>query len=79
MIFSAEYAKERKYKTMRLDAFIQNPAAVGLYRKLDYTEVGVVEFRIRYQKTDLLRFTIIDLKQFSGEEGLWIIKMYWPL
>lgn len=30
MIFSEEYAKERKYKNIRLDAFIQNPAAVGL-------------------------------------------------
>ncbi len=45
IIFSEEYAKERMYKNIRLDAFIQNPAAVGLYRKLNYTEVGVVEFR----------------------------------
>jgi ribosomal protein S18 acetylase RimI-like enzyme len=31
--------------TVRLDAFSHNPAALKLYRRLNYCEVGFVDFR----------------------------------
>jgi ribosomal protein S18 acetylase RimI-like enzyme len=45
MRFAQEYAAANKYDAIRLDAFIQNPYAVRLYRRLEYLEAGTVEFR----------------------------------
>jgi ribosomal protein S18 acetylase RimI-like enzyme len=45
MEFAYSYAIKRDYKTIRLDAFIQNPASVGLYEKLGYRKAGEVTFR----------------------------------
>jgi ribosomal protein S18 acetylase RimI-like enzyme len=45
MRFAEDYAAANKYDAIRLDAFIQNPYAVKLYRKLEYLEVGTVTFR----------------------------------
>lgn len=45
ILFAEEYAREHKYDSIRLDAFTKNPAALNLYLKLGYTEVGTVIFR----------------------------------
>lgn len=45
MQFAHKVAIEQHYETIRLDAFIHNPAAVGLYEKLGYRKAGAVTFR----------------------------------
>ena len=45
MIFAEEYAKRNNYTSIKLDAFLHNKAALSLYEKLGYTEVGTVTFR----------------------------------
>jgi ribosomal protein S18 acetylase RimI-like enzyme len=45
MQFAHKMAKEEHYENIRLDAFIHNPAAVGLYEKLGYRKAGKVTFR----------------------------------
>jgi ribosomal protein S18 acetylase RimI-like enzyme len=45
MQFTHKYAVEKRYETIRLDAFIRNPVAVGLYEKLGYRKAGRVTFR----------------------------------
>jgi ribosomal protein S18 acetylase RimI-like enzyme len=45
MRFAEDYAADKGYDAIRLDAFMQNPYAVKLYRKLEYLEVGTVTFR----------------------------------
>ena len=45
MIFAEEYAKRNNYTSIKLDAFLHNKAALSLYEKLVYTEVGTVTFR----------------------------------
>ena len=43
--FAENQAKTQGYKTIRLDAFSQNPNALNLYKKLNYNYVGDVLFR----------------------------------
>ena len=45
MDFAYKFAIEEDYENIRLDAFIKNPAAVGLYEKLGYRNAGTVTFR----------------------------------
>jgi ribosomal protein S18 acetylase RimI-like enzyme len=45
MQFAHKLAKKEHYKSIRLDAFIHNPAAVALYEKLGYRMAGKVTFR----------------------------------
>jgi ribosomal protein S18 acetylase RimI-like enzyme len=45
MQFAYDFAKERQYATIRLDAFAYNPSAVSLYKRLGYQKVGTVVFR----------------------------------
>lgn len=45
MLFAEEYAKDNGYKSVRLDAFPQNPAALKIYSTLMYTFIGTVTFR----------------------------------
>jgi ribosomal protein S18 acetylase RimI-like enzyme len=45
MRFAEDYAAGKKYDAIRLDAFIQNPFAVGLYRRLEYSQSGTMKFR----------------------------------
>jgi ribosomal protein S18 acetylase RimI-like enzyme len=45
MQFAHKFATEQGYEIIRLDAFIHNPAAVGLYEKLGYRKAGMVTFR----------------------------------
>ena len=45
MIYAEEYAKSNSYSSIKLDAFLPNKAALHLYEKLGYTEVGTVTFR----------------------------------
>jgi GNAT superfamily N-acetyltransferase len=44
MRYAEAYAAGR-YDTIRLDAFLSNPAAVALYERLGYRRAGTVEFR----------------------------------
>lgn len=48
-------AREMGFEAIRLDTFSKNPSALRLYRKLGYTEAGVVTFRkglfILFEKT----------------------------
>ncbi len=43
--FAEQYGRENKYASIRLDAFVQNPFAEKLYRKLSYEEQGIISFR----------------------------------
>lgn len=43
--YTESYAKEHKYKAIRLDAFIQNERACRLYERTGYEKVGIVTFR----------------------------------
>ena len=45
MQFTHKLAKEGHYENIRLDAFVHNPAAVGLYEKLGYRRAGILTFR----------------------------------
>jgi ribosomal protein S18 acetylase RimI-like enzyme len=45
MRFAEDYAGAKEYDAIRLDAFIHNPFALRLYRKLEYLEAGTVTFR----------------------------------
>lgn len=45
MRFALEFAKERQYAAIRLDAFFGNPGAVALYERLGYRKAGIVRFR----------------------------------
>jgi ribosomal protein S18 acetylase RimI-like enzyme len=45
MRYAEDYAAANKYDAIRLDAFIQNPYAVKLYRGLEYLQAGIVTFR----------------------------------
>jgi ribosomal protein S18 acetylase RimI-like enzyme len=45
MQFTEGYARDKKYDAIRLDAFIQNPYAIKLYRRLQYIQAGTVTFR----------------------------------
>jgi ribosomal protein S18 acetylase RimI-like enzyme len=43
--WAEQFAIEKKYRSIRLDAFVQNPAALRLYQKLGYQKTGKVNFR----------------------------------
>jgi len=45
MGFAEEFAVSKGYSTIHLDAFTNNPAAVGLYEKMGYRNAGIIEFR----------------------------------
>ncbi len=45
MQFAHKVAIEQQYETIRLDAFIHNPASVALYERLGYRMAGTVTFR----------------------------------
>jgi len=45
MQFAYEFAKKQGYESIRLDAFIKNPAAIALYTTLGYKKAGIVVFR----------------------------------
>jgi ribosomal protein S18 acetylase RimI-like enzyme len=45
MQFAEDYARENKYSSIRLDAFINNKISVGLYYSLGYQSTGIVQFR----------------------------------
>jgi ribosomal protein S18 acetylase RimI-like enzyme len=46
VLFAENYARENKYSSIRLDAFINNKTALGLYDALNYRNRGRVTFRI---------------------------------
>jgi ribosomal protein S18 acetylase RimI-like enzyme len=43
--FAENYGRKNNYSSIRLDAFINNKIAVGLYDSLDYQRRGIVQFR----------------------------------
>jgi ribosomal protein S18 acetylase RimI-like enzyme len=45
MLAAEAIAQSMNLETVRLDAFSQNPAALALYRRLGYSQVGSVQFR----------------------------------
>ena len=45
MQFAEDFAKERKYSSIRLDAFVNNMISVRLYDSLGYQRIGIVHFR----------------------------------
>lgn len=45
MDFVEQEAAQRRYDTIRLDAFVNNPPAVSLYEKRGYRNAGTVHFR----------------------------------
>lgn len=45
MAFAEAAARQRGYAAIRLDAFVHNPAALGLYTRRDYRRAGIVRFR----------------------------------
>jgi ribosomal protein S18 acetylase RimI-like enzyme len=45
MQFAEDYAKERKYSSIRLDAFVNNIISVRLHDSLGYQRTGIVQFR----------------------------------
>ena len=45
MQFAEDYARENKYSSIRLDAFINNKISVGLYDSLGYQRTGIIQFR----------------------------------
>lgn len=46
MLFAEDFAKRNNYKSIRLDAFVQNPVSLNLYKKLGYENRGKVNFRM---------------------------------
>jgi len=66
MQFTHRFAKQKGYETIRLDAFIHNPASVGLYENLDYRNAGTVTFR----KGDFFCFEVsVDSINIEKEKG----------
>ena len=59
MDFAYKYAKERKFKSIRLDAITKNAAAIRLYEKCGYEPVGNIHFD--YQKDP---FKCMELKVY---------------
>jgi ribosomal protein S18 acetylase RimI-like enzyme len=47
MEFAEEKARDGGYEAIRLDAFTENPRALGLYNRLGYRNAGTVTFRNR--------------------------------
>lgn len=47
MEFAETYARNNGYRSIRLDAYSANPAAMSLYRKLEYQPTGQVWFKNR--------------------------------
>jgi ribosomal protein S18 acetylase RimI-like enzyme len=45
MNFAEECARQKGYTSIKLDAFIDNKAALNLYEKLGYRKAGIVTFR----------------------------------
>jgi len=45
MLFAEQFARENQYTSIRLDTMAENPIAGNLYRKLNYSERGLVTFR----------------------------------
>ena len=45
MKFAENHAIQNGYDSIRLDAFVKNTTSVAFYRKLEYVEVGRVNFR----------------------------------
>ncbi len=45
ILFAENYAEINNYKTIRFDAFIDNPISVNLYKKMGYINSGVIKFR----------------------------------
>jgi len=45
MVFAEDFALKNHHKSIRLDAFVNNPIATNIYRKLGYLERGTVRFR----------------------------------
>ncbi len=45
MQFTEAYARNNKYNSIRLDAFLNNPRALALYDELGYLRRGIVRFR----------------------------------
>jgi ribosomal protein S18 acetylase RimI-like enzyme len=43
--FAEEYAKKYNFKSIRLDAFSDNPGALRLYENLNYEKAGTITFR----------------------------------
>lgn len=46
--FAENFAAEHNYSSIRLDAFIENKRACGMYDKLGYVKRGIVKFRKGY-------------------------------
>ena len=44
MHFTQSYARQNGYRSIRLDAYTANPAAIALYTKLDFNSVGQICF-----------------------------------
>ena len=47
MKFAEDLCLKRNYNGIRLDTFVENPLAIGLYLKLGYNQLGLVEFKNR--------------------------------
>ncbi len=45
ILFAEKYAEDNNYKTIRFDAFTDNPVSVNLYKKMGYINSGIVRFR----------------------------------
>ncbi len=45
MIHAERHARETQFRTLRLDAYTENPGAMALYIKLGYAKAGTVTFR----------------------------------
>jgi ribosomal protein S18 acetylase RimI-like enzyme len=45
MRFAEKHALTSGYRTVRLDAFVGNPRALGLYERLGYREAGTIRHR----------------------------------
>lgn len=43
--WAEQFAIQENYRSIRLDAFVQNPAALYLYEKQGYQKIGNVNFR----------------------------------
>lgn len=45
MLFAEQYAEEKGYNSIRLDAFLYNPAARKVYETLNYRKAGIINLR----------------------------------
>lgn len=43
--YAEEFAEANGYRTIRFDAFVDNPISVGIYRKMGFSDCGIVRFR----------------------------------